>query len=44
LRQQQLRHGEAERSSGLEIDQQLEFGRLLDREIGWLGAFEDLVP
>jgi len=27
------RHGEAERLGGLEIDDQLEFGRLLDRQI-----------
>src|SRR5438128_12216672 len=35
------RHGEAERLGGLEIDDQLEPGRLLDREIGGLGALED---
>ena len=36
------RHGEAERLRGLEVDHQLEFRRLLDRQIGWLGAVEDL--
>src|SRR5437667_1696388 len=33
---------QAERRGGLEIDDQLEFRRLLDRQIGWLGALEDL--
>src|ERR1700721_2321993 len=37
-----LRHGEAERLGGLEIDDQLEGGRLLHRQIGRLGAVEDL--
>jgi hypothetical protein len=37
-----LRHREAERLGGLEIDDQLEFGRPLDRQIGGLGALEDL--
>jgi len=36
-----LRHSEAERVGGLEVDDQLELGRLLDRQIGWLGAAED---
>src|SRR6266436_1709524 len=36
------RHGEAERLGGLEIDDQLECRRLLDRQIGGLGALEDL--
>src|SRR5206468_3316862 len=36
------RHGEAERLRGLEVDDQLECGRLLDRQIGRLGALEDL--
>ena len=34
---------EAERLGGLEIDHQLEFGRLLDGQVGRFGAFEDLV-
>jgi hypothetical protein len=33
---------EAKRLGGLEIDHQLERGRLHDRQIGRLGAFEDL--
>src|SRR6266436_3248205 len=35
------RHGEAEGLGGAEIDDQLECGRLLDRQIGRLGALED---
>jgi hypothetical protein len=35
------RDGQAERSGGLEIDDQLESGRLLDRQIGRLLALED---
>jgi hypothetical protein len=35
------RNGEAERLGGVEIDDQLEVGRLLDRQIGGLGAFCD---
>ena len=34
------RHGETKRLSGLEIDDQLEFGRLLHRQIGGLLALE----
>src|SRR5205823_2493706 len=37
-----LRHRQAERLRGLNVDDQLELGRLLDRQIGRLGAFEDL--
>ena len=37
-RKQRLRHGEAEHLGGLQIDDQLEFGRLLDRQIGGLGT------
>src|SRR5215208_1376279 len=40
--EQRLRHGEAERVSGLQVDHQFELGRLLDRQIGRLGALEDL--
>ena len=36
------RHRETERLGGLEVDDQLEGRRLLDRQIGGLGAFEDL--
>ena len=35
------RHGEAERLGGLEVDHQLELGRLHDRQVGRLLAFED---
>jgi hypothetical protein len=37
------RDGETERLGDLEVDHQLELGRLLDGQIGRLGAFEDLV-
>src|ERR1700730_8964372 len=36
-----LQNSEAERLGRLEIDDQLEFRRLLDRQIGGLGALED---
>jgi hypothetical protein len=36
-------HGESERFGGLQVDDQLEFGRLLHWKIGRLGAFEYLV-
>jgi hypothetical protein len=36
-----LRHGKAERRGGLQIDHELECGRLLDRQIGRLLALED---
>ena len=42
-REQHRRHVEAERLSGPEIDHQLELGRLLDRQLGRLGAPEDAV-
>jgi hypothetical protein len=35
--------GQAERLGGLEVNQQLELHRLLDRQIGRLGAFQDFV-
>ena len=35
------RHVEAERLGGLEIDDQFELGRLLDRQVGRLGALEN---
>jgi predicted nucleic acid-binding protein len=34
---------EAERLGGLQIHHQLEFGRLLDRQIGGLGALQDAI-
>jgi hypothetical protein len=37
------RNGEAERLGGLEVDHQLELRGLLHREVGGLGALEDLV-
>src|SRR5207302_3922524 len=42
LREQARRDREAERLGGLEVDDQLEGRRLLDRHIGGLGALEDL--
>src|SRR3989442_9124886 len=41
--QQRRRDREAERLGGLHVDDQLEFRRLLDGEIGGLGALQDLV-
>ena len=32
--EQRVRHGQAERLGGLEVDDQLEFGRLLHRNVG----------
>jgi hypothetical protein len=40
--QQRLRHREAERFGGLQIDDQFKYGRLLDRQIGGFGTVEDL--
>ncbi len=37
-----MRHRKPERLRGLEVDDQLEPRRLLDRQISRLGAFEDL--
>ena len=37
------RDGQADLPGIVEIDNELKFGRLLDREVGGLGAFEDLV-
>jgi hypothetical protein len=36
------RHRQAERLGGVEVDDKLEGRRLLDRQIGGLGALEDL--
>jgi hypothetical protein len=41
--QQRRRNGEAERFSGLEIYDELEFRRLFDRQISGLRPFQDLV-
>src|SRR6266404_486375 len=37
------RDGDAERLRGLEVEDQLDFGRLLDRQVGWLLALEDAI-
>jgi hypothetical protein len=42
LEEKRLRNGEAEGFRSLEVDDQLEGRRLLDRQIGGLGALEDL--
>ena len=39
--EQLVRHSEAEHPGGLGVDHQLELGRLHNRQIGGLGAFED---
>ena len=39
--EQRRRHGEAEHPGGLGVDDQLELGRLHDRQVGGLGALED---
>src|SRR5262249_57737378 len=41
--QERRRDGQPERLGGLEVDDQLERGRLLDWQIGGLGALEDFV-
>src|SRR5712691_6505204 len=41
--QQGLRDRQAERLRGLEVDDQLELGRLLHRQVGGLGALQDLI-
>ena len=35
------RHGKAECTRGLEVDDELEFGRLLDRQVSGLRTLED---
>jgi hypothetical protein len=40
-RQELVRHVEAQRLGGPEVDHQLELGRLQDRQVGWLRAFEE---
>ena len=37
-----LRHSQPERLRGVEVDYQLEFSWLLDRQIDWLGPVKDL--
>src|SRR4051794_20552967 len=41
-RQQRLRHGEAKCLCGLQVYDQLDLGWRHDRQIGWLGAIQDL--
>jgi hypothetical protein len=40
-REERRRHGEAERPGGLQVDDDIEFGRLQHRQVGGLGALED---
>src|SRR5262245_47508419 len=42
-REQRGRHGETERLSDLDVDDQLELSRLLDGEVGGLSTLQDLV-
>src|SRR5215813_14661466 len=39
---QRIGHLDAEQSRRLRVDDELEFARLQDRQVGWLRAFEDL--
>src|SRR5215831_6348428 len=41
-RKQRGWHGETKRLRRLEIDHQFEFGRLADRNLAWVRAFQDL--
>jgi hypothetical protein len=43
IHQQRLRNHDAEVPGGLEVDRQIEFHGLLDRQVGGLGASEDPV-
>ena len=40
-REQLVGNIQAERLGALEVDHKLELGRLLNRQVGWLSAFED---
>src|SRR6516164_2309741 len=42
-REQCARDGEAKRLRGLKIDHKVKLGRLLDRNVGWLRAAQNLV-
>ena len=37
-------NGEAERLGGFEVDDQVELRRLLHRQVGGLGAFQESIP
>jgi len=39
--EERLRHGQAEGFRGFQVDDQLELGRLLDRQVGGLGTSEN---
>ena len=41
--EQSRRHFEAERIGSREINEEIEFGRLLDRELGWLRSAQNLI-
>src|SRR5262249_19142209 len=41
--EQRLRQGEARRLCGREINDEIEFGRLLDWQVAWLGATQNLI-
>jgi len=43
LYEELVRYRDAKGFCGLEIDHQIELGRLLDRQIGRLGAFENFI-
>ena len=40
-REELVRHRQAKRLSSVEVDDQFELSRLLDRQVGWFLAFED---
>ena len=42
-RKERMRHSEAQRLGGLEVDHQLEFGRILHWKVGGLFALEDSI-
>src|SRR5215468_557970 len=42
-REQRIRHGKTERPCGRQVDDQIELGRLLDREISWTRPAQYLV-